>query len=67
MAERFFDDDAGPCGAARFDQLFHDRSEQMRRDRQIVRRSLGAFQFFAERLERRLVFVVTVHVAQQST
>ena len=65
LAEGLLDDDAGAVRAARSRQLLHDRSEQRRRDREVVRRVLGAAELAPERLERRRVLVVAVDVAQQ--
>ena len=66
LAEGFLDDDAGPFRAPRLRQLFHDGSEERGRDRQVVRRVLGAAELAPERLEGRRVFVVPVDVAKQS-
>ena len=41
VAEGLFDDDAGAFGAAGLDELFDDRCEKHRRNRQVVRGMLG--------------------------
>src|SRR5438445_3679437 len=47
-------------------QLFYNRTKQRGRDRQIVRRSLSAVDFLAERLEGRRVCIVAVDIPQQT-
>ena len=66
LAEGLLDDDAGAFRAARLRQLFDDRSEQRRRDRQVVRGVLGAGELAPERREGRRILVVPVDVAQQA-
>ena len=46
--------------------MLHDRSEECGRDRQIVRRVLRFFQFFAQRLEGHRIRVVAVNITQQT-
>ncbi len=64
VAERLLDDDARARGATGVRQLLDDRSEQHRRDGQIVRRMRDAGELAAQRRERRRIAVVAVDVAQ---
>ena len=65
LAEGLLDDDPGAVRAARSRQLLHDRSEERRRNREVVGRVLGAGELAPERLERRRILVVAVDVAEQ--
>ena len=64
-AERFFHDDPGTGGAPRLLEQRHDVVEQVRRNRQIVRRMVREAEFVAQRHVRGGVAVVATHVAQQ--
>ena len=55
-----------PSCATRLRQLFHDRSEERRRNRQVVCRVLCASELAAERLKGRRVLIVAVDVLKQS-
>jgi hypothetical protein len=66
VAERLLDDDASAVRAARLAELLHDQLEERRRDGEVVRRPAGRAELFADSLERRLVRVVAVDVAQQT-
>jgi hypothetical protein len=64
-AERLLDDDASPLGGAGRRQPFDDRSEQDRRDREVVRRAPGRAELAAQRLKCRRIVVIAVDVTQE--
>ena len=53
-------------GAAGLGQLFHHSAEGRGRNGQIIGRALRGTEFLAERLKRRRVIVIAIHIAQQS-
>src|SRR5262249_54096973 len=59
VAERLLDDDTCASGRTGRFEVLDDWAKQNRWNRQIVRRMLGATEFFAERIESRAVPVVT--------
>ena len=65
-AERLFNDHAGTSGCSRSGKLLDDRAKRGRRDGQIIGRPLRRPEFAAQRLKRRRVVVVAVHVTQQA-
>ena len=64
--ERFLHDDPRARGTAGVRDLLHHDTEDRGWNREVVRRPLGRAELPADRLERRRVVVVAVHVAQQA-
>src|SRR5271156_5182260 len=65
--ERFFHDDSRAfLSAAGFSELIHNRSEQYRRNGEVMRRSQRRAEFLADGLKSRRIIVVTVHITQQT-
>src|SRR5438874_1525605 len=65
VSERLLDDDARPIRAARARQGGDDGREELRRDREIVKRPAGVSELAAQRGECGRVSVVAVDVAEQ--
>src|SRR5947207_4512065 len=66
-AKRFLHDDARSfLGTARSSELLHYRSEQHWRNSEVMRRSLREAEFPTDRLKRRRILVIAIHVTQQA-
>ena len=66
VTERFFNNDASAHCASRLGKLCHNRTEQRRRDGEIVRRLLHWAKLLAQRMKRCRILVVAVNVMQQT-
>ena len=66
VAEGLLDDDPRTGRTARSGQLLHHRTEQRRRDGEVVRRPLGRPELPAQGIERRRIAVVAVDIVEQA-